>query len=117
MISEAKGQGMTPQLQKNMLSMIETFQEANLNEYNQLLHSRVDQAAKAHGLDTGVVLNRVAPSAPTPIQEALKKVEALPSKDKEAIDWAHKILLEGKKRQGDSTNYEDALQILKMHGL
>lgn len=115
MISEAQGKGMTPQLQKNMLSMVETFQNANLDEYNQALHSRVAQITNNYKVPSETVISRLAPEMPAPILQNMKNLaDKGTPEDHAAVDWAHKVLLSGKR---NDPNYGKALQILKVHGL
>lgn len=114
MISEAKGNGMTPQMQKNMLSMVTTFQDANLDEYNSYLHNRVQQLSNNYKVPSETVISRLAPSMPTPVQNSMSKLSEASPEDHEAVDWAHKVLLKGDRKEKD---YGKALQILRLHGL
>lgn len=112
--TKAAGEGMSAQEQKNFLSMIETFQSANLDAYNQHLHSRIAQASENYKVDPSIVLKRVAPEMPTPVQENARKLGQSPKEDQEAVEWAHKTLLNYKAPKEES---DKALKILQLHGL
>lgn len=117
--TKASGQGLAPEEQKNFLNMVDVFQKANLDEYNQHLHSRAAQTAAnakvgSESLDPSIVMKRYAPELPTPIQEALKKVAQLPKEEQAIIDQAHQYLLTHKRSDPD---YNDALKVLRLHGL
>lgn len=111
--SKAANNGMSAQEQKNYYSMIGVFQRANLDDYTQHLHSRVAQAAGNYKVDPGIVMKRVAPEMPTPIQEAIRKLDKAPPEDQAAVKWAHETLLNYKAPKEDS---DKALKILRLNG-
>lgn len=112
--TKAAGEGMSGQEQKNFFSMLETFQNANLDAYNQHLHSNVARIAGSYKVDPSIVLKRVAPEMPTPIQENARKLGQASPADQEAVQWAHQTLLNYKSPKEDS---DKALKILQLHGL
>jgi hypothetical protein len=113
-LTKAAGEGLAPEEQKNFLNMVEVFQTANLDEYNQHLHSRVAQASQNYKVDPSIILKRVAPEMPTPIQEKLRAIQKLPPEDQKMIEMAHQYLLSHTRNDPD---YKDALKVLQKHGL
>jgi hypothetical protein len=79
-ISEAKNGKMSPQTQKNLLNILDTVAEANVNEYNQHLQSKVAQIQGKtkigdQTLDPKIIENRLNAVAPSSIQEAYKQAD------------------------------------------
>jgi hypothetical protein len=113
-MAEAAGKGMGPTTQQNMLRLADAVRSYGMDEYRQILHQRAAQTAEKQKVDPAIVIKRLAPEMPTPIQQRLQDIQNLPPLDQQAIDWAHQTLL---KTKNDDPNYQKAIQILKMHGL
>lgn len=115
--NKAAGQGLGPQEQTNFLNMVNTFQNANLNQYNELLHSRAAQtAAKLKQgnteMDPSIVMKRMLPTAPTPVQKFMQNYQKMAPEDQKMVDQANQYLLTHTRNDPD---WNDALKVLQMH--